>query len=366
MTDDELIRKTLTLAKKGQGHVSPNPMVGAVIVKDNRVIGEGYHRRFGLEHAEVVALNSARESASGGSLYVNLEPCSHFGKQPPCVDRIVESGIRRVVVGTLDPNPRVQGRGIRFLLEHGIEVVSGVLEKKCHQLNAPFFKHVTTGLPLVTLKIAQTLDGRITASDGGSKWISSRESRKVTHKLRREHDVILAGIGTVLKDDPQLNVRLVDGQHPTRVVLDSGLRIPLAAKLLNDSLVQRTIIATTAGRECRDKCAQLERKGARLWQIPMTEANQVDLTALCQKLGQEGFTSVLVEGGARVFSSFLRAGLVDKLAIFVAPKILGAGLSAVQNLGVEHLQDCIQLVEFSSKKVGQDILLTGSILSNGS
>ncbi|MFQ5706241.1 MAG: bifunctional diaminohydroxyphosphoribosylaminopyrimidine deaminase/5-amino-6-(5-phosphoribosylamino)uracil reductase RibD, partial [bacterium] len=236
MTDEAFIEKTLELAEKGRGLVSPNPMVGAVIVKNNGIIAEGFHQRFGGEHAEVVACNKARESVKGATLYVNLEPCSHYGKQPPCVERIVQQGIERVVIGTRDPNPIVDGSGIRFLQEHGVQVQAGVLENRCEHLNEAYFKYVKSGLPLTTLKIAQTLDGRIATKTGASKWITSEPARRYAHQLRSQNDAILVGIGTVLSDDPQLTVRLVEGVNPIRFVLDSLLRIPLSARILSKEL----------------------------------------------------------------------------------------------------------------------------------
>lgn len=361
MTDEAFIRKTLKLAAKGRGFVSPNPMVGAVLAREGRIISEGYHARFGLEHAEVDAINKATASLVDSTLYVNLEPCSHVGKQPPCTDRIIAEKIGHVVVGCLDPNPKVSGSGIAKLREHGIKVTVGVLEEACRELNAGFIKYITKGLPLVTLKIGQTIDGRITAADGSSKWITSPGGRKVAHQLRAEHDAILAGINTVLTDDPQLNVRMVKGPHPLRIVLDSKLRIPLEAKVLNDALAYKTIVATTDTQN-DEKRKAIESKSARVWRLPAGDGG-VCLKILCERLGQEGVTSMLLEGGAGVFRSFLRSKLVDRVTIFVAPKIVGGGLSALQDLGVATLAQSIQLSNFQSRRAGDDILLTGNIAS---
>ncbi|NIR47436.1 bifunctional diaminohydroxyphosphoribosylaminopyrimidine deaminase/5-amino-6-(5-phosphoribosylamino)uracil reductase RibD, partial [candidate division KSB1 bacterium] len=218
MTDEELIKRTLWLARKGRGRVSPNPMVGAILVKDNRILAQGYHKLFGGAHAEVEVLNALKGEATGSTLYVNLEPCSHYGKQPPCVDAIVKSGINRVVIGSQDPNPAVAGKGIQHLREQGIEVQVGVAEDACKELNEAYFKHIVTQFPFVTAKIAQTLDGRIAASNGNAQWITSEASRRLGHKMRAEHDAILVGIGTVLADDPQLTVRLAKGEDPKRIV----------------------------------------------------------------------------------------------------------------------------------------------------
>jgi diaminohydroxyphosphoribosylaminopyrimidine deaminase/5-amino-6-(5-phosphoribosylamino)uracil reductase len=360
LTDEELIKKTLRLAQKGRGHVSPNPMVGALIVKNHRIIARGYHHAFGREHAEVEAFNAATANVKGGSLYVNLEPCSHFGKQPPCVDRILASGIKRVIVGTRDPNPLVNGKGITKLQKHGIEVKVGIAEEACKKLNEAYFKHITTGLPFTTLKIAQTLDGRIAARNGHSKWITSETSRRVVHKLRSQHDAVLVGIGTVLADNPQLTVRLSRGVSPKRIVLDSKLRVALTSNLLTDGFVNRTIIATT--REAPDdRIKRIEQTGAQVWVLPASTEGRVDLLTLWRKLGQAGIASVLVEGGSQIYSSLLKANLVDKICVFIAPKILGDGLSALQNLGITSLEKSISLIDISRRNLDGVLLVTGRV-----
>jgi len=363
VTDEELIRQTLKLAAKGHGRVSPNPMVGAVIMKEDEIVGVGYHREFGAEHAEVAALQSVTTDAAGATLYVNLEPCVHVGKQPPCVEAIVAAGIRRVVVGTQDPNPLVNGRGIEKLRAADVEVTSGVLERECQELNAAFFKFMTQGLPLVTLKIAQTLDGKIAAVNGSSKWITSEKSRRVVHRMRSQNDAVLVGIGTVLSDDPSLNVRLVRGRNPKRVVLDSRLRIPLDAKLLSDALVQRTIIVTT-GQASSKKVEEIKRKGAQVWEIKNNRDDRVDLRNLAERLAKAGITSVLVEGGGEVFSSFLRERQADRAAIFVAPKILGDGVEAMHDLAIQSLEQSIRLQDVRRRKVEDDLLLMGRLEIN--
>ncbi|MEE9400354.1 MAG: bifunctional diaminohydroxyphosphoribosylaminopyrimidine deaminase/5-amino-6-(5-phosphoribosylamino)uracil reductase RibD, partial [Dehalococcoidales bacterium] len=234
MLDEDYMKQALKLAAGGLGQTSPNPMVGAVIVKDNRIIGSGYHRRYGGEHAEINALQDAGEPLDGSTLYVTLEPCCHHGKTPPCVDEIIRHRIGRVVIGAVDPNPRVNGRSIELLKRNGIETRVGVLEAECRNLNEAHFKYMSTGIPLVTLKFAQTLDGRIATLTGDSRWISSEKFRRLAHKLRAASDAIMVGIDTVLADDPQLTVRLVKGRNPTRIILDGGLRIPV------DSMVVRS------------------------------------------------------------------------------------------------------------------------------
>ncbi len=360
MTDEELIKKTLRLAQKGWGRVSPNPMVGALIVKNHRIIAQGYHRAFGREHAEVEAFNAATTDVRGGSLYGNLEPCCHFGKQPPCVDRILASGIKSVVVGTVDPNPLVNGKGIAKLQKHGIEVKVGVAEEACKQLNEAYFKFITTGLPFTTLKIAQTLDGRIASRNGHSKWITSETSRRFVHKLRSQHDAILVGIGTVLADNPRLTVRLSRGVSPKRIVLDSKLRISLASNLLTDEFVKRTIIVTTEEAP-NERTKRIEETGAQVWGVPANSDGRVDLLSLWRKLGQAGIAAVLVEGGSKIYSALLKANLVDKVCVFIAPRILGDGLSALQNLGITNLEKSISLRDVSRRILDGDLLVTGRV-----
>ena len=360
MTDEELIKKTLKLAGKGRGQVSPNPMVGAIIVKDDRIFAQGYHKIYGDAHAEIVAFNDAREDVQGGTLYVNLEPCAHHGKQPPCVNRILDTGIERVVIGTKDPNPLVNGKGIKILQERGIVVRVGFLENECKSLNEAYFKHVVTGLPLTTLKIAQTLDGKIATKTGSSQWITSEQARRYVHKMRSQNDAVLVGIGTVLSDDPGLIVRLVKGINPKRIILDSKLRIPLDARLLSGPLANKTIVATTM-KASKDKIKSIEEKGATAWVIESNSKDHVDLPRLWRKLGQEGIASVLIEGGSQVFSALLKNKLVDRVAVFIAPKILGAGLNSIQDLGIANLNESINLYNFQKRLIGDDILLSGRI-----
>ena len=354
------MKRTLKLACRGRGLVSPNPLVGAVLVKEGGIVAEGYHHRYGDRHAEVEAIAAAQQDIRGSSLYVNLEPCSHQGKQPPCVSAIVESGISRVVVGTRDPNPRVNGNGIKYLRQHGIAVDVGVLEGACRELNAGFEKFIRTGLPLFTLKIAQTLDGRICGADGNSRWISSEGSRKYAHRMRAGNDAILVGVGTVLSDDPQLNVRKARGRDPYRVVLDSRLRTPLNSTMLNDSLTEKTFVATTGAAD-ETRVRKVIDKGVTVWSLPDDHEGRVDMSALGRKLASSGMTSVLVEGGCQVFSSFLKSRLADRLEVFIAPKLLGSGLSALSDFGVSGLDESVRLRGFKAQRVGEDVLLKGTI-----
>ncbi len=331
-------------------------MVGAVVVKDGEIVSQGYHKRFGGRHAEVEAFRAAPDAVRGGTLYVNLEPCSHYGKQPPCVESIVRHGIRRVVIGASDPNPLVNGKGIAFLQEHGIEVRCGVLEDACKQLNEAYYKHIRTGLPFVALKIAQTLDARISARAGAQTWITSDEARRYVHRLRRGYDAVLVGVETVLVDNPQLTVRLVRGRHPRRVVLDSRLRIPLEAHLVRDAEVGRTILATTV-QAPPDKIETLRRRGVSVWPFEPEADGRVPLKPLLEKMGKEGIASVLVEGGARVFTSFLRVGLVDRLLFLVAPRIFGAGTPAFDPLQLDSRT--FELKEVETRRIGTDLLVSG-------
>jgi len=364
VTDEVFMAQALELARQGRGSVSPNPLVGAVIVKGGRVIGRGFHREFGAEHAEVVALRDASEDVTGATLYVNLEPCAHEGKQPPCVEAIKQSDIGRVVIGMQDPHPLVNGRGIECLTSNGLAVTCGVLEDECRALNEAFIKLATTGLPFNTLKIAQSLDGRIAAADGQSKWITCEASRRHVHQVRSEVDAVVVGIGTVLADDPSLTVRLTSGRQPKRVVLDSGLRIPTQAKLLNDAFVHQTIVVTT-GNASQAATERIKQCGAEVWQTCADSHGRVDLQELSVKLGKAGVASVLIEGGARVFSAYLAAQLVDKVLIFIAPRIFRNGLPAVQESGITSLEGAVGFERVQYERVGTDMLFTGYVKSEG-
>lgn len=363
MTDEDYVKLSLRLAAKGRGAVSPNPMVGAVIVKEGVIIGQGYHKFFGKLHAEVNALNAAKGDVAGATMYVNLEPCSHFGKQPPCVDRILAAGIKRVVVGTVDPNPLVNGKGIQKLRENGIEVRVGVCEQACRQLNEAYLKHIVTALPFTTLKIAQTLDGRIAATNGCSQWITGKRSRRLVQTMRSQHDAVLVGIGTVLADNPYLTVRVGRGLSPKRVVVDSRLRIPLHSHLLTDKLAEKTIIVTTS-RASKNKIKQIENLGAKIWVVKANSEKRVHLPALWKKLGKEGIAAVLVEGGSRIATAVLKNKLADKIQIFLAPKILGDGLPAIDNLGINSLTRAILLNNLETRKLDGDVLITARLPAN--
>lgn len=355
-TDEFYMKTALRLARKGEGRTSPNPMVGAVIVRGNRIIGQGYHREFGDKHAEIRAIESALGNIRGATFYITLEPCGHFGKTPPCLDRILGANPSRVVVGSADPNPRVAGKTVRSLRRHGIEVTTGILEKECRALNEVFFKYMTTGYPFVTVKYAQTLDGRIATRSGHSRWISSPPSLKLAHRLRSLHDSILVGAGTVLKDDPELTCRLVKGRNPRRVIVDSSLEIPLSSRILLDQDRAKTMIFTTAS-DHREKLKILSDRGVDIRVVEGDQSGRINLRELLRALGQEGISSVLVEGGSRIITSFLKARLADRLVIITAPKITGKGIEAVGDLGIDDLDRAVRLEIKKIIRKGDDIVL---------
>lgn len=364
-TDEDYMKLALRLARRGLGRTSPNPMVGAVIVREGRIIGRGYHHHFGGDHAEVDAIKRATESLVGATLYVTLEPCSHLDKKtPPCTEAILRSGIARVVAGSLDPNPRVRGRGLEILKQRGLKTKVGVLEQECRALNEAFFKYMNTGIPLVTVKFASTLDGRIATTSGSSKWISSEASLKLAHQLRAVNDAVMVGIGTVLADDPELTVRLVKGRNPARIVVDSTLRIPLDSRLVKTSDSAKTIVATTH-RASPQKAEALRRSGVEVLTVPRDADGEVHLGRLLGILGERGFTSVLVEGGAGIITAMLGRGLADRLVAIVAPKILGKGIEAVGEL---HITDVGQAIKLSFRRVyrrGADLVIEADIQKEG-
>jgi diaminohydroxyphosphoribosylaminopyrimidine deaminase/5-amino-6-(5-phosphoribosylamino)uracil reductase len=356
--DEKYMQQALRLAHKGLGKASPNPMVGAVIVKEGRIIAQGYHRFFGGDHAEVDALKNATEDVSGATLYVTLEPCRHWGKTPPCTDAIIERKIGKVVIGMLDPFPEMRGQSVELLKQYGIETRVGVMEKECRALNEAYIKYIETGLPFVTLKFAQTLDGRIATAKGDSKWISSPESLKLAHKLRSQHDAVMVGVGTVLADNPELTVRLVKGRNPTRIILDSRLRIPLDANVLTKQEKARTLVAATPAAD-KKKLDALRRMGIEVLFAPPDKGGRVDLAQLLKMLGPQQISSVLVEGGAETITSFLRLHLADKLVVFIAPKIMGKGTEAVGELNITDVGKALKLSFTRVYRSGEDIVVEG-------
>ncbi len=358
--DSKFIKETLKLARKGKGKVHPNPLVGSIIVKSGEIVGKGYHACFGKAHAEVNAIRDAGEKTRGATLYVNLEPCCHHGKTPPCTEAIIHAGIKRVVVGMVDPNPLVNMQGIKRLQEAGIDVVYNVEREACEKLNRVFVKYIKQKLPYVTLKIAQSLDGRIATRTGHSQWITSEAARKLAHRLRAENDAIIVGIGTVLADDPQLTVRMIKGKNPVRIIVDSRLRTPLDSKLLSDDFTHQTIIATIENDE--KKHEKIKSTGAHIWQFEPDKDNEVPLKSLLEKIAQARMSSVLVEGGAQIATSFIKLRLVDRLVVALAPKILGKGKEAIGDLEISNVDDSLKLKNVTIKKLGPDFVIDGEIL----
>ncbi|MDQ7041220.1 MAG: bifunctional diaminohydroxyphosphoribosylaminopyrimidine deaminase/5-amino-6-(5-phosphoribosylamino)uracil reductase RibD [Rhodothermus sp.] len=358
--------RCLELAFRGAGRVSPNPMVGAVLVADDgRVLAEGWHDRYGGPHAERVAIEAAlrrygAEALRQATLYVNLEPCAHYGKTPPCADFIIQHGIPRVVVGMVDPFPRVAGQGIARLRAHGVQVEVGVLASVCRRFNEAFVHHVQTGRPLVTLKMAQTLDGFVATQTGHARWISGEAARRLVHRWRAVLDGVLVGSGTAAADDPALTVRHVEGRQPVRIVLDRSGRLPPTLQVFADVHAARTLVAVAPGVRPL-YAASLEKAGGRLWEIPLREGH-LDLQILLERLGQEGgmegrpLQSLLVEAGPRLATALLRQELVDRFLLFIAPRLFGNGVPLLYDLGVRKVEHGLRLDTYRWIEVGNDLL----------
>ncbi|WP_432406537.1 bifunctional diaminohydroxyphosphoribosylaminopyrimidine deaminase/5-amino-6-(5-phosphoribosylamino)uracil reductase RibD [Wukongibacter sp. M2B1] len=361
--DIQYMKRALSLAEKGEGFVNPNPMVGCVIVKKGKIIGEGYHRFFGGNHAEIEALKVVSDDPKDSTMYVTLEPCSHYGKTPPCVNAIIENGIKRVVVATLDPNPLVAGNGVKKLRENGIEVITGVLMDEAQRLNEVFIKYITTKLPFCLMKSAMSLDGKIATKFADSKWITSIPSREYVHRLRHRYAGIMVGIGTVLVDNPLLTTRIPDfeGKNPIRIIVDSRCRIPLDANVVKTTSKARTLLATTNQADSQ-KIKVLKEKDVEVLVLPLKN-DRVDLNALMEKLGEMGIDSILLEGGGTLNYSALDTGIVDKVSFFIAPKIIGGNLSKtpVEGAGVPLVKSAFSLNDMRTHRFGQDIMIEGYI-----
>lgn len=363
MKDEKYMGRALELAAKGIGWVAPNPMVGAVLVKDEKIIGEGYHERYGEPHAERNALRSCTQSPSGATMYVTLEPCCHYGKTPPCTEAILESGIRRVVIGSVDPNPLVAGKGIQILRENGIEVLQGMLQDQQEKLNKVFMHYIRTGMPFVTMKYAMTLDGKIATATGKSKWISGEESRNRVHRTRHENSGIMVGINTVLVDDPMLDCRMAEGKNGTRIICDTNLRIPVNSKIAQSAANIPTWIATSS--QDLDKIEVLKEKGCKILRVK-NEGKHIDLKALMVLLGEMKMDSILLEGGGALNFSALNSGIVNKVEVYVAPKIFGGegAKPPVGGIGVDEPDQAFQLVRKDMKLVGEDLWLEYEVKKN--
>ena len=348
MAEEQFMKRAIELAKQGAGWTAPNPLVGAVVVKNGRVIGEDYHRKYGELHAERNALAACSEDPAGATLYVTLEPCCHYGKTPPCTEIIIEKKIAKVVIGSRDPNPKVAGKGARILREHGIEVMEDYMREACDALNPVFFHYITTKTPYVVLKFAMTLDGKIATRTGASKWITGEAARNHVHQLRGRYAGILAGIGTVLADDPMLNCR-IDGAHqPLRIILDSQLRIPMGSRLVRSAKEYPLLIVCNESNRDREEGAsriqKLEEAGAKVWTLPEKNGHP-DLNVLMQRLGEEKIDSVLIEGGGTVNEAALKAHIVHHVYAYIAPKIFGGedAKTPVEGSGIRLPQECAQL-----------------------
>ncbi|TYR80905.1 bifunctional diaminohydroxyphosphoribosylaminopyrimidine deaminase/5-amino-6-(5-phosphoribosylamino)uracil reductase RibD [Priestia megaterium] len=343
------------MATKGQ--TDPNPLVGAVIVNENRIVGIGTHLKAGEPHAEIHALKMAGEYAKGSTVYVTLEPCSHYGRTGPCAEALVKAGVKRVVVATLDPNPLVAGRGIKILEDSGIEVLVGVCEKESRQMNEVFNKYIVTKKPFVILKSAITLDGKIATATSHSKWITSEEARKDVHQLRHETGAILVGVNTVIKDNPELTTRIEGGRHPVRVILDSQLRIPLESKVIADSLAPTWIF--TSQQYLETKKQQLEQQNIKVFVTSGTD--RVNLEDVLFTLGEHSISSLLIEGGGEVTASFIEQKLIDKLVLYIAPKIAGGRQAPtfVEGIGVEKMSDALEFSNIEFNQLGKDYKFVG-------
>lgn len=364
MTDEQLMKRALELAKKGIGYVSPNPLVGAVIVKDGKIIGEGYHECYGQAHAEVNAVRNATEDVEGSTIYVTLEPCAHYGKTPPCAELLLKSKFQRVVIGCLDPNEQVSGRGVKTLRDAGITVDIGILEQECLAINEVFFHYITTKRPFVVMKTAMTLDGKIATVTGASKWITDVVARERVHHLRNRLTGIMVGVDTVIADDPELSCRIENGRNPVRLIVDSRLRIPIEAQVLGNQNLQRTIIGTTEMYD-KEKYSVLGNMGIEVIVLP-TKDDRVDLQAWMKVLGEKNIDSILLEGGATLNFSMLKEGLVHQVQSYIAPKIFGGATAPtpVGGNGFEKIADAIQLEQLKVEQVGEDIWVCGNIQSS--
>lgn len=365
--DTYWMQKALQLAEKAKGHVSPNPMVGCIIVsKEGKQVGQGYHQNFGEAHAEVHAIDSVKDPGAlkDATVYVTLEPCSHHGKTPPCATLLGKLPIAKVVVAMKDPNPAVNGKGLLHLKNKGIEVVEGVLKAEAEKLNEFFIHHQTFGRPFITLKMAQTADGFVAAADGESQWITGKEARKLVHAWRAEYDAVMVGRTTAMVDNPSLTVRHVSGRQPRRIVIDGPYELPKNLNLFSDKFEEKTMVltwnkeASSTDADPMLKVMQQNYFRGEVLQVPKLEGH-VDLRQAFKLLGEQGITSILVEGGQQLSSALIRQGLADKLELFIAPKLLGAGTRSLIDLGINRMKEIAYLKDISWTPAGEDILLTG-------
>ncbi len=360
ISNEYFMQKALALALKAKGQTFPNPLVGALVVKDGRIIGKGYHKKAGLPHAEVEAIEDAGKKAKGAMLYVSLEPCTHYGRTPPCVDKILESGIKKVFAGMVDPNPLNNGKGIKLLQEHGVEVEVGFCEDKARKINQPFMKCITKKMPFITVKVGQSLDGKIATKNGDSKWITSDKTRAFAHSLRRFYDGVMVGVNTVIRDDPFLVSECPE--HPiTRIIADSHLSTSAKANLFQKP--DPVIIATlreSLGQETENR--NLLAREAKILEVRENNG-QLNLYDLFKKLARLGITNVLVEGGGSLIGSLFDCNLVDKILFFIAPKIIGGkdSISSVMGKGISRIDRAVKLKDVRIQKIGEDMLIEGAV-----
>lgn len=360
MDTQELMKRTIKLAMLGNGMVSPNPRVGALIYKDGEVISEGWHKEFGSAHAEVDAIKNAPiDSFEGATLFVNLEPCSHHGKTPPCVDLIIEKKFSKVVVGMIDPNPEVSGNGIQALQNAGIDVTVGVLENECKWINRFFVKYITSSLPYVILKLAQSVDGCVATSRGESKWISSEESRRRSHALRAEVDAVVIGKRTAAIDNPMLTVRSVEGRNPKKIVFDTDLTLPLTINTFKDADRTNTIVCCNPKAVSTRKAETLRLAGIQILPVDINDEGVLNIPSALYALADNNIASIMVEGGSALLSSFIKSQMVDELHLFVAPKVIGNGLNSFGSFKINYLNEAFNFEFDSVSKSGSDIHIIG-------
>ncbi len=357
------MRRALQLAQRAKGRTWPNPMVGVVVVKSGRIIAEGWHKRAGGDHAEVDAFKKIGSKTKGATLYVTLEPCSHWGRTPPCTDAIIKAGIKRVVIGVLDPNPKIHGQSVKILRKAGIKVEVGFLQEELTRMNEIFNKYITKRMPFVVAKCAQTLDGKIATATGESKWITSIPTRNYAHRLRNEFDAIIVGINTVLQDDPRLNP-IPKTKYLKKIIVDSSLQVPLKARLFQGTAPSNVIVATTA-KAVNKKVKQLSKMGVQIWMAPAKgKHGHIDLKWLFKELAKHEIAHVLIEGGGCLIGRALKDGLVDRMMIYVAPKIIGDqdALSAIAGLNIRNIKKVLKLKNMTATQIGRDILLGGDLV----
>ena len=362
---EEYMKRALELARKGEGHTSPNPMVGCVVVKDGRIISEGYHEKYGEFHAERYALTRSTEDTTAADLYVTLEPCCHQGKTPPCTDIIIEKKIARVFVGSMDSNPLVAGKGVQILRDHGIYVETGILEEECLKLNEVFYHYITTKTPFVVMKYAMTLDGKIACATGDSRWVTGETARAQVHRMRGRYRGIMVGIGTVLADDPMLNCRVEGGVDPVRIICDSNLHIPLESQIVKTASEIETIVACSQealeAERKQEKIRKLKEAGIQL--IGTEGAHGVNLVELMKKLGEQNIDSILLEGGGTLNASALEDGIVNKVYAYIAGKLIGGmdARSPVEGMGIDRMADAITLKNMEIERLGDDFCIVGYV-----